>query len=268
MEGMIEEVGTKKAGTVGLRLMPRDLDILTFLFEQKFASLPVLYYRFFDRREKIEDELPENFWVTRQRLMILKGAGLITAQRVYTDSKAVYLLTQYGYDILKNSRELSLAKEPITAVDYRYYEHDRRVTLCRVALERHGKCLRWFSDRYLQHKKGYPLLSGKFFRFPPGLIPDGVFISSKNEFVALELEHTHKRRERYREKRFAYQDLLGGLHSFRRREEEPPLHRVLFVATTDRVGKDLQEYFGELSDFQVLSFEKLVGGCLGRDALV
>jgi hypothetical protein len=54
----------------------------------------MIYYRFFDHRASIEEAPPENFWVTRQRLMALKQAGLISSQRVYTDSKAVYLLTE------------------------------------------------------------------------------------------------------------------------------------------------------------------------------
>ncbi|HAR43450.1 MAG TPA: hypothetical protein DCS07_12600 [Bdellovibrionales bacterium] len=208
MEEMRQEIEERDRRPGGLRLMPRDFDILTFLFEQKFASLPMLYYRFFDRRPTVEEAPPANHWVTRQRLMVLKQAGLIASERVYTDSKAVYLLTDLGYDLLKTNRELTLDKGPLTTIDFRTYQHDKRVSLCRVALERQGKCLRWHSDRYLQHKKGYPLLSGKFYRLFKGLIPDGIFVSSREELVALEVEHTHKRRERYAEKRFQYKAVI------------------------------------------------------------
>ena len=261
-----EKVIGKKAG-FGFRITERDFDLLAFLYDQKFASLSVLYFRFFDRRTKVDESVPSNFWVTRQRIAVLRQAGLIASQRVYTDSKALYLLTKSGYEILKTKRDLGLSKDPVTSVDFRYFEHDKRVTLCRVALERHGKSLKWFSDRYLHVKGGYPLASGRFVRLQVAVIPDGVFLSSKNEYVALELEHTSKKRDRYEDKRLHYQRLfqssegtLGG--------GEPALHRVVLVATNERIRRDLEEFYGRHLKFQVLNFDRFIGSYLGKDALV
>ena len=271
MEGIREEtgaeirkVGVRKKASLGLRLTERDFEILSFLYDQKFASLPVLYFRFFDRRASVEEAVPKNFWVTRQRIAVLRQAGFIDSQRAYTDAKALYLITKAGYEILKTRCDLELSREPVRTVDFRYFDHDKRATLCRAALERHGKSKRWFSDRYLRIKKGYPIESGEFCRLPDGIIPDGVFLSSKNEFVALEVEHTPKKRERYVEKRRTYQNLIfrgatGG---------DKMLHRVIFVSSSDRIGKDLEEIYGRDKEFQVVSFEKLIGSYLGGEALL
>jgi hypothetical protein len=156
--------------------------------------------------------------------------------------------------LLKANRESLLDKGPLTSVDFRTFEHDRRVSFCRIALERQGKSLRWHSDRYLKHKSGYPLLSGRHYSMKRRLVPDGLFVSSREELVALEVEHTHKRRERYDEKRRYYRALIE--HSkieAKMYGEEICLHRVMFIASTDRVGKDLQEFFGEVSGFSVMS---------------
>ena len=111
------------------------------------------------------------------------------------------------------------------------------------------------------------MASGKFVKLPISIIPDGVFLSSKNEYVALELEHTSKKRDRYEEKRNHYQRLflgagngLGG--------SEAALHRVILIATNERIGRDLEEFYGRQSRFQVLGFEKFIGSYLGKDALV
>jgi hypothetical protein len=65
----------------GFRLTERDVELLGFLLDQKFASLEQLYFRFFDVRRKVTDELPQNLFVTRQRLQVLRRARLATIRR-------------------------------------------------------------------------------------------------------------------------------------------------------------------------------------------
>ena len=71
----------------GFRLTARDYQIFGFLLDQKFASLEALYFRFFDGRKAPTDPLPENLYVARQRLGILKRAGLLLTERVYSDPR-------------------------------------------------------------------------------------------------------------------------------------------------------------------------------------
>ena len=55
------DVKTKRAAvqakSSGFRLTERDLELLGFLLDQKFASLEQVYFRFFDVRGKVTDEL-------------------------------------------------------------------------------------------------------------------------------------------------------------------------------------------------------------------
>jgi hypothetical protein len=261
----------RKSTRSGLRLTGRDLDLLRFLHDQQFASLAMLYYRFFDRRASASDPIPTNCWVTRQRLAALKQAGLICSQRVYTEGKALYLLTRAGYEVVRQKRELWVYEEPAPAIDFRYYEHDKRVSMCRVALEREGKAVVWHPERYLRRRRGLRLPDGGWMRFAVGTIPDGVFVSSKNQRVALELELTPKTRERYRAKLEAYLRMFAGEGVADKGKTGAGVELVVFIACTDRIGKDLQEIFYPTvpSDlFIIRSYESLVGGALGKEALL
>ena len=126
---------------LSLRLTERDYELFAFLLDQKFASLETLYYRFFDHRKSIHDKPPKEFFVARQRLALLKRAGLITAQRVYSESKSVYLLTQLGSRALEGKFPDAIYAQPVREVDFRNYDHDRRVNLVRVCFEREKKVM-------------------------------------------------------------------------------------------------------------------------------
>lgn len=250
---------------VKLRLTDRDYQLMAFLYDQKFASLLVIYYRFFDQRKSGADPLPKNLWVTRQRLAILRQAGLISSQRIFTDARAVYLLTGLGFQVLRDQRGMELPISPAIEVEFRTFEHDKRVTMCRVVLEKQGKCLAWYPDRHLRATRGYPGAVRAFKEVPLQVIPDGIFISSKNERVALEIEHTPKDRKRYQEKLDVYRRLFMGIHS-QDLDHRPVVERVHFVASSDRIGKDLNEFFYDPNRFRVHTYEELVG-FLGKEAL-
>ena len=58
------EVVQKKS--CGFRLTERDVELLGFLLDQKFASLEQIYFRFFDVRRKVTDELPQNLLILKR----------------------------------------------------------------------------------------------------------------------------------------------------------------------------------------------------------
>ena len=65
------ETGTKieaaaSKSKLGFRLTERDIEILGFLLDQKFASLEQIYFRHFDARKTVSEPLPKNLYVTRQ----------------------------------------------------------------------------------------------------------------------------------------------------------------------------------------------------------
>ena len=221
----------EKKSTVGFRLTDRDYDIFGFLLDQKFASLEALYFRFFDARQSPTAELPDHLRVARQRLGILKRAGLVTDERVYSDPKSLMLLTEAGHHVFKMRRDEDAYALPVASVDFRNYEHDQAVNYCRVAIERMGKSMRWYSERRLR-MQGFKV-PGVDVRLPKGIVPDAIFISSKGERVAFELEYTHRKKSRYQAKVSEYQSVMGG--------SQPLIHRVLFVGGNERVYRDLKE---------------------------
>lgn len=233
----------------GFRLTARDYQIFGFLLDQKFASLEALYFRFFDGRKAPTDPLPENLYVARQRLGILKRAGLLLTERVYSDPKSLYLLTQLGHHVFKMRQDQDAYAGPVQSVDFRNYEHDTAVTYCRVAIERMGKSMRWFSERRLR-MQGFEV-PGIERELPKSIVPDGIFVSSKGERIAFELEYTHRKKSRYEWKVSEYETVMGG--------SRPLIHRVLFVAGNERVHRDLKDVLPQEPSFWLESYAHFLG---------
>ena len=235
--------------SIGFRITDRDLSILSFLLDQKFASLAQVYFRFFDKRESVNDPLPQGFHVTRQRLNVLKRAGLIHTEKVYTEGKSVYLLTTTGLKILEGRRPNDAYAQPVKSVDFRSYEHDSRVNDCRIGIERTGKVLKWLSDRRLKMEGFQSHFSGE--KLPKSVIPDGVFVTSRAERIVFELETSIRKRSRYRDKMHDLRSVMWG--------EQPLFHRVIWVGSTEKIMSDLRKVVGERRGFVVESYGHFLG---------
>jgi len=205
-----------------MRLTKRDGDIFRFLLEQKFATLEAIYFRFFDRRKQATDPLPKQFFVTRQRLGLLHKAGLLTTERVYSESKSLYLLTTKGYHLLRQTSQEPPYAIPAKTVDFRSYVHDLRVTYCRVALERGRRAFQWVPERQIR-MKGYHVKGENLTR---NVIPDGMFISSKGQRIAFELESSDRKMSRFEAK----------AHEYRRLGQ---IDHVLWIACESQIQKKL-----------------------------
>lgn len=233
----------------GFRLTDRDYELFGFLLDQKFASLEALYFRFFDSRSVAVEPMPENLRVARQRLGILKRAGLVSTERVYSDPKSLFLLTELGHHVFKMRRDEAAYAAPSLFVDFRNYEHDMAVNYCRIAIERTSKSSQWFSERRLR-MHGF-LVPGINERLPQSIVPDGIFISSKGERIAFELEYTHRKKSRYEFKCEQYKTVMSG--------ERPLIHRVLFVGGNERVYRDLQSVVPGTQAFWLESYAHFLG---------
>lgn len=220
------------------RLTERDFGLFKFLLDQKFGSLEALFFKFFDPRKSPSEPLPKNLAVARQRLGILKRAGLITTQKVYSESKSLYLLSKPGWKLLRDRYPDLVYAPPALTVDFRNYEHDLRVTLIRIALEKAGKAVKWYSERRIR-MQGFKVkdVGGTL---PDTVIPDGVFLTPKNERVALELEVSVRKKSRFRFKMDEYERVM---------RYSSLIHKVLFVAASDAVGKDLSEIIAHRRHF-------------------
>jgi hypothetical protein len=229
---------------LSFRLTERDVDILGFLLDQKFGSLEQLYFRFFDARQNVSDPLPPSLQVTRQRLSLLRQAGLISTVRVYSEAKSLYLLTNQGSQVFQGKRPLDAFTSPMKSVDFRNFEHDTKVNDCRVAIERTGKVMKWLPERRLR-MKGFES-EYSWSSLPKEIVPDGIFISSKGERIAFEIETSPRSKRRYELKRDEFLSVMGG--------PSPLIHRVIWVGSVERILSDLRETVQGRKEFVVESY--------------
>lgn len=237
-----------------LRLTERDEELFLFLLDQKFACLEAIYFRFFDRRKAPTDPCPTGFYTVRQRLLLLQQHGFVKTARVYTESKSVYLLGPRGYRTLQ-ARGLTYGPA-VQTVDFRQYEHDQKLTYCRIALERQGKAVKWYSERRIR-MKGFAR-NGKLVRLKKNVvIPDGVFLSPKGELVAFEIECAERMLSRFERKASDYRSLMY----------EGIIDKVLWVADTDKLEKDLKSIIRGRESFFLDRYQNYLS-CLTAKALL
>lgn len=226
------------------RLTERDVKILGFLLDQKFASLEQIYFRHFESRKIHTDPLPSNLYVTRQRLQVLRKAGLIRTEKVYSEARSLYLLTGLGFHLFKSKKPHDAYASPVKTMDFRSFDHDTKVNDCRIAIEREKKIMKWLPERRIRMKGFESEFSYK--ELPKDLVPDGIFISSKGERIAFEIETTPRMKRRYKDKRDGFLSIMGGA--------SPLIHKVLWVGFTDRIFLDLKEVIGRDSKFLLESY--------------
>lgn len=225
---------SRRSNTLSFRLTERDLEILGFLLDQKFASLAQLYFRHFDARSTSGDPMPKGLHVTRQRLQVLKRAGLITTERVFSESRSLYLMTSFGFQTFQSKRPTEAYAKPMVTVDFRNFEHDTKVNDCRIALERTGKVMKWISERRVRIEGFESQFS--FSDLPETIVPDGVLVSSKGERIAFEIEASPREKRRFIQKREAYESVMRG--------SNPLFHKVIWTASTDPLRTVLKDVIG------------------------
>jgi hypothetical protein len=222
------------------RIQLRDYEIMRFILEQKFCSLEAIYFRFFDVRKTPTEPLPKNLWTTRQRLSKLRALAFIKTEKVPSSGRAHFLLTPFGHKILTTQLKEAILIRPAGRIDFSLYEHDVRITMIRALTESKGKCLSWYSEKWL---KASPILIDEKhkYHFAKDLRPDAFFINSKTEKIALELEIARKARSRIEEKIRIYDGLLeenyNGIGNIRFKV----LDKVWFITTKPVVMRFLQK---------------------------
>lgn len=247
-------ISRPKKPTHKFRLTERDYALFKFLLDQKFGSLEALFFKFFDARTDPNAPLPKNLAVARQRLGILKRAGLITTEKVYSESKSLYLLSRLGWKLLRDRYPALIYAPQATSVDFRNYEHDARVTLIRIALEKSQKAVKWYPERRIRiHGFTAKGIDG---RLPETVVPDGVFLTPKDERIAVELEVSVRKKSRFKYKISEYEAVIASY--------KPLIHKVLFVAANDAVGKDLAEIIGRRPGFFLETYPHFLNKLYGN----
>lgn len=173
------------------RFTNRDLDILEFILEMKFATIQDIHSKFFKVTRSGQESCSLRW--ARERLAVLVKTKMLEPLKEVCH-KTLYVLTQKGYFYLRNSRNTKIFCRPLYDVDGRTFDHDWRVIQLRIAFEAKGIAKDWVSERQLSDTEQLAKILSSEFR------PDGIYTSESGEKVAFELEIARKSKERYRQK--------------------------------------------------------------------
>lgn len=232
---------SSKRNTLGFRLTPREVELLEFVLDQKFASRDALYFRFYQGT----DSKSSRYAV--ERLQLLSKHGFLRAQRVYTELSTYYLALPLTRDLLSQLKPERAFSEVTQTIDLRTFEHDKRVTLCRVVREKKGEVTHWLSERRL--KQEWTAANG--YRLAREYMPDAIFTNRAGGRVAFELELASKTRERLAKKVSRFLEVM--------KSPDGAFSRTLFVACTEPVYQLLLSVtrpYPEL--FKVQRYEEIV----------
>lgn len=174
-------------------LSQRDIEVLEFIIDMKFAGCAEVFEKFFSRVGIEKTEASSTEW-TRKRLRQLEAAGLLRADVGIGLRERVYFATFKGYHAVSSIHPEKMLAKPTGGLDLRTFVHDRELLLVRLEFERKHEKLLWISDRKLRQGQG-PSLG-----FTSAYVPDALIELPGVGNVALEIEIALKSRARYRDK--------------------------------------------------------------------
>lgn len=233
---------SKVTSEEGFRITSRDLDILEFVLEMKFATIQDIHAKFF-RFTRSGQESSSLRWA-RERIANLINTKMIEPLKEVCH-KTLYVLTQRGYLYLRNSRTQKNFCRPLLDVDSRTYDHDQRVIQLRIALESSGVAKEWISERQLTEIEEVRKYLPTEFR------PDAIYINSQGQKVAFELEIARKSKERYQQKVKRYIQVMTESQGANRIFES--VHYVCEKQTILELIKDETQLFQPLFQFSLES---------------
>lgn len=242
---------------IGFRITDREIDLLKFLLEMKFAHIEHLYKIFYWNENSKGDSY------ARERLRLLMKSGFVKSKIVSLGDPHLYFATPAAVRMISKKNLEWNPIPPMRGIDYRVLDHDLMVLESRAAFEVKGISQDWISDRRLYYDlfgKGGGFLNENIpmedrIPFPQrDLVPDGIFRSRKTGHrVAFELENTRKSQQRYQQKLLHYRYLIEGPTRY--------LDKVVWVTTR----KGLYQHFQTMTSpcrniFSVFSFEQIRKG--------
>jgi hypothetical protein len=184
-----------------VEIVERDLKVLDFILDMKFATAQEVYEKFFARSPDLPRVGHPTKW-TKRRLMQLTRSGFLKSTVGIGVQELVYFATFKAYYLLNSFSPSLVCPKPTGGLDLRTFVHDRELLLLRMEHERRYGDVDWISDRRL--KQGFGEMLGIF----GSDVPDAVLRLPNAGPVALELEIATKSRVRYREKISRYVRLI------------------------------------------------------------
>ncbi|MFV8250496.1 replication-relaxation family protein [Bdellovibrio bacteriovorus] len=183
-ESEVKEKKKKVRKGYSVILTPRDLEILEFILDMKFASIEDIFEKFF-KVTLAGEEAKSNEWAVR-RLQQLAKAGYLKGVHSFSERTKFYLATIKAYQEVSRNKPEEEVLKPSRVIDHRTFDHDRLVLEARIMLENKRAASCWVSDKKLRSSTE---LSG-------GLtlsnVPDGIYKSENGQKVAFEIELSKK----------------------------------------------------------------------------
>lgn len=212
----------RRVSSKNVILTPRDLEVIEFIIDMKFASVEDIFEKFF-KVTLSSAEAKSDHWA-RKRLLQLEQGRFLRAQKVQTEKFTYYTATFKGYYALSNVYPEKAFVKPIGGFDSRTFAHDKLVLKCRLDLERRLGATSWISDRKLRASAE---LSGGL---SSAHVPDAIYATAEGKRVAFELEIARKAKSRYADKIKKYVQVLRSLDSTKKKFD-----LVQIICTQDAV---------------------------------
>lgn len=188
-----------------LRVTPRDLEIIKYVIDMKFALIENIHSMFF-QETRFGNVSGSLIW-TKQRVRKLIEEDFLRYEDIFAKAKPV-VATQKGFLYLKNSWPSDTINRPATSIDLRTFNHDLKVNNFRCYLHKSQNISSWISEKQIAEANEYKNLFTNEYR------PDGIYIDLDGKRNAFELEISRKSKDRYKLKIRKYiQLILKGSHS-------------------------------------------------------
>ncbi len=191
----------KKSKTrISVELVERDLKVLEFILEMKFAGYSEVFEKFFSAPRS--GGPTESMEWARKRLRQLEQSGFLKSEINPLGGPKLYVVNLKGYHALSRIFADRTIPKPTSGLDTRTFVHDRELLLYRLKMENTFGEVSWISDRSLKHG------AGKEFGLSGADVPDGLMKVPNLGWVAVEVEIATKARQRYRDKVQFYLSLI------------------------------------------------------------
>lgn len=212
-----------------IEIVDRDLEVLDFILDMKFATAIDIYQKFYARSFTLEPSPNQTRWA-KYRLMQLERSGFLRAFAEFGMKETLYVATPRAYYTLNSVYPSESRPKPSIGIDIRTYSHDRELILLRLDYERRVEKICWISDRRLRQNLGESLgLNGPD-------VPDAIVRLPEIGLAAIELEIAQKARSRYKEKIAKYVRLIRA-----QKDKSDGLKKVIYHCLKQHVLEILRD---------------------------
>jgi hypothetical protein len=187
--GFGKEKVNRKKGTV---LTDRDVGILEFILDMKFASVGDVFAKFF--KVNLSGEVARSNEGAIRRLQQLEKAGFLKGTHSFAERTKYYLATPKAYYAVSKLRPDAVVIKPSMVINHATFDHDKYVIEARIILENKRAASSWVSDKKLRLNS--ELAGG----LTLGNVPDGIYLTPEGQRIAFEFELSKKAPKRYIEK--------------------------------------------------------------------